>query len=115
MVYVVARYFRNLAGIQKTRHMNRTTFKGSAWSHMRLKPTVSCEYLREDLNLRQVNATLQTPMGRVVSNWQLWQCPAIPEPPAPGQYAVLFPNHTATFEHPPPVTARDAGARLSED
>ena len=77
------RYFRNLAEIQK-RRVNRATFKGSAWSNLRLNPTVSCEYLRDDLNLTRVNASLETPVGRVVSNWQLWQCPVIPQPPAPG-------------------------------
>ena len=82
MLVLLVRYFGNLAGIQK-RRVNRTTHKGSAWSSLRLKPAVSCEYLRSDLNLTKVNASLETPVGRVVSNWQLWQCPVVPRPPAP--------------------------------
>ena len=76
-------YFRNLAGIQR-RRVDRTTFKGSAWASLRLKPAVSCEYLRPDLNLTRVNASLDTPAGRIVSSWQLWQCPTVPRPPTPG-------------------------------
>ena len=75
-------YFRNLAGIQR-RRVDRATFKGSAWASLRLKPTVSCEYLRPDLNLTRVNASLETPAGRVVSSWQLWRCPTISHPPVP--------------------------------
>jgi hypothetical protein len=80
-------YFRDLAGIQKQR-VNRSTFRGSAWSKLRLKPSVSCEYLRADLNLSSVDAQMDTPAGRVVSKWRLWRCPVIPLPPTPSPDAV---------------------------
>lgn len=76
-------YFQHLAGIQTIR-VNRSVLKdGTAWSAIRLKPSVSCEYLRGDLNLTAVNATLDSPRGVVRSSWQLWQCPIVPPTPTP--------------------------------
>eukprot|EP00035_Acanthoeca_spectabilis_P015620 m.312368 g.312368 ORF g.312368 m.312368 type:complete len:1248 (+) comp16402_c0_seq3:101-3844(+) len=80
-------YFEHLAGIQKQR-VNRSNPLApppnvSAWKNIRFRPTVSCDYLRQDLNLTDVSAEVVTPQGVVSSNWQLWQCPQIPSPPTP--------------------------------
>ena len=77
-------YFQHLAGIQTSQRVNRSVVKDrTAWSTIRLKPSVSCEYLRGDLNLTAVNATLDSPRGVVRSSWQLWQCPVVPPAPTP--------------------------------
>lgn len=73
-------YYRHLAGIQ-TQTVNRTTTKGPAWQALRLKPAVSCDYLRADLNLTAVNATYASSRGVIGSAWRLWQCPGVPSPP----------------------------------
>ena len=75
-------YFQNLAGIQR-RRVDRAVSGGTAWARLRFRSAVACDYLRQDINLTAVFATLDTPVGQVSSNWRLWRCPVVPRPPTP--------------------------------